>query len=110
MGLYQDIKDKRELFEAVQKRLGPEKATFIEKAYNIADKMHEGQKRLSGEPYIIHPMNVASVLDELGLDERAIAAGLLHDVVEDTSYSKEDMAREFGEDIAALVEGVTKIY
>lgn len=109
MGLYQDIKDKQELFEAVQKRLGPEKATLIEKAYNIADKMHEGQKRLSGEPYIIHPMNVASVLDELGLDERAIAAGLLHDVVEDTSYSKEDMAREFGEDIAALVEGVTKI-
>lgn len=109
MGLYQDIKDKQELFEAVQKRLGPEKAILIEKAYNIADKMHEGQKRLSGEPYIIHPMNVASVLDELGLDERAIAAGLLHDVVEDTSYSKEDMAREFGEDIAALVEGVTKI-
>ncbi|EMJ89977.1 RelA/SpoT family protein [Leptospira meyeri] len=109
MCLYQDIKDKQELFEAVQKRLGPEKATLIEKAYHIADKMHEGQKRLSGEPYIIHPMNVASVLDELGLDERAIAAGLLHDVVEDTSYSKEDMAREFGEDIAALVEGVTKI-
>ncbi|MGV3665036.1 MAG: RelA/SpoT family protein [Leptospira bouyouniensis] len=109
MGLYQDIKDKQELFEAVQKRLGPEKAQLIEKAYHIADKMHEGQKRLSGEPYIIHPMNVASVLDDLGLDERAIAAGLLHDVVEDTSYSKEDMAREFGEDIAALVEGVTKI-
>ncbi|MCG6150169.1 bifunctional (p)ppGpp synthetase/guanosine-3',5'-bis(diphosphate) 3'-pyrophosphohydrolase [Leptospira levettii] len=109
MGLYQDIKDKQELFDAVQKRLGPEKAQLIEKAYHIADKMHEGQKRLSGEPYIIHPMNVASVLDDLGLDERAIAAGLLHDVVEDTSYTKEDMAREFGEDIAALVEGVTKI-
>lgn len=109
MGLYQDIKDKQELFDAVQKRLGPEKAQLVEKAYHIADKMHEGQKRLSGEPYIIHPMNVASVLDDLGLDERAIAAGLLHDVVEDTSYSKEDMAREFGEDIAALVEGVTKI-
>ncbi|ABZ94751.1 GTP pyrophosphokinase [Leptospira biflexa serovar Patoc strain 'Patoc 1 (Ames)'] len=109
MGLYQDIKDKQELFDAVQKRLGPEKAQLIQKAYHIADKMHEGQKRLSGEPYIIHPMNVASVLDELGLDERAIAAGLLHDVVEDTSYTKEDMAREFGEDIAALVEGVTKI-
>lgn len=109
MGLYQDIKDKQELFDAVQKRLGPEKAGLVEKAYHIADKMHEGQKRLSGEPYIIHPMNVASVLDDLGLDERAIAAGLLHDVVEDTSYSKEDMAREFGEDIAALVEGVTKI-
>lgn len=109
MGLYQDIKDKQELFDAVRKRLGPEKAQLVEKAFHIADKMHEGQKRLSGEPYIIHPMNVASVLDDLGLDERAIAAGLLHDVVEDTSYTKEDMAREFGEDIAALVEGVTKI-
>ncbi len=109
MGLYQDIKDKTELFDAIDKRLGTDKAQFIEKAYDVAYKMHDGQKRLSGEPYIIHPMNVASILDELGLDERAIAAGLLHDVVEDTEYSKEDMTREFGEDIADLVEGVTKI-
>lgn len=109
MGLYQDIKSKNELFDAVSSRLGVEKTGLIIRAFDIADKMHEGQKRLSGEPYIIHPMNVASILDELGLDERAIAAGLLHDVVEDTHYSKEDMAKEFGEDIANLVEGVTKI-
>ncbi|MCZ8343222.1 MAG: bifunctional (p)ppGpp synthetase/guanosine-3',5'-bis(diphosphate) 3'-pyrophosphohydrolase [Leptospira sp.] len=109
MGLYQDIKNKNELFDAVSSRLGVEKTGLIVRAYDLADKMHEGQKRLSGEPYIIHPMNVASILDELGLDERAIAAGLLHDVVEDTHYSKEDMAKEFGEDIANLVEGVTKI-
>nr|WP_246047355.1 bifunctional (p)ppGpp synthetase/guanosine-3',5'-bis(diphosphate) 3'-pyrophosphohydrolase [Leptospira ognonensis] len=93
----------------MDKRLGPEKTNLVRKAFDVASRMHEGQKRLSGEPYIIHPMNVASILDELGLDERAIAAGLLHDVVEDTSYSKEDMAKEFGEDIADLVEGVTKI-
>lgn len=109
MGLYQDITDSNELFQAIDKRLGSEKASLVRKAYDVASRMHEGQKRLSGEPYIIHPMNVASILDELGLDERAIAAGLLHDVVEDTSYSKEDMAKEFGEDIADLVEGVTKI-
>ncbi|TGN11706.1 RelA/SpoT family protein [Leptospira ilyithenensis] len=109
MGIYQDIKDKSELFEAVDRRLGPDKAGLIKKAFNVADRMHDGQKRLSGEPYIIHPLNVASILDELGLDERAIAAGLLHDVVEDTEYSKDDMAGEFGDDIADLVEGVTKI-
>jgi len=109
VGLYQDIKESQELFQAIDKRLGPDKTSLVRKAYEVADRMHDGQKRLSGEPYIIHPMNVASILDELGLDERAIAAGLLHDVVEDTSYSKEDMSREFGEDIADLVEGVTKI-
>ncbi|TGL58082.1 bifunctional (p)ppGpp synthetase/guanosine-3',5'-bis(diphosphate) 3'-pyrophosphohydrolase [Leptospira ognonensis] len=109
MGLYQDITESSELFQAIDKRLGPEKTNLVRKAFDVASRMHEGQKRLSGEPYIIHPMNVASILDELGLDERAIAAGLLHDVVEDTSYSKEDMAKEFGEDIADLVEGVTKI-
>jgi GTP pyrophosphokinase len=109
VGLYQDIKENTELFQAVDRRLGPEKTNLVKKAYEVAYRMHDGQKRLSGEPYIIHPMNVASILDELGLDERAIAAGLLHDVVEDTSYTKEDMAREFGEDIADLVEGVTKI-
>jgi GTP pyrophosphokinase len=71
--------------------------------------MHEGQKRLSGEPYIIHPLNVAGILEELGLDESVIAAGLLHDVVEDTVYTKQDMVRDFGTEIANLVEGVTKI-
>ncbi|WP_411822061.1 RelA/SpoT family protein [Leptospira sp. 'Mane'] len=109
MGIYQDIKDKSELFEAVDKRLGADKGDLVKKAFEVADRMHDGQKRLSGEPYIIHPLNVASILDELGLDERAIAAGLLHDVVEDTQYSKDDMTHEFGDDIADLVEGVTKI-
>jgi guanosine-3',5'-bis(diphosphate) 3'-pyrophosphohydrolase len=109
MGLRQKSIEKEELFDRVKKRLGGNPAQLIEKAYNLSDKMHEGQKRLSGEPYIIHPLNVAGILDELGLDERVIAAGLLHDVVEDTSYTKMDMIQDFGEEIANLVEGVTKI-
>jgi guanosine-3',5'-bis(diphosphate) 3'-pyrophosphohydrolase len=109
MGLRQKSIEKEELFDRVKKRLGDTPAQLIEKAYTLSDKMHEGQKRLSGEPYIIHPLNVAGILDELGLDERVIAAGLLHDVVEDTSYTKGDMIHDFGEEIANLVEGVTKI-
>ncbi len=109
MGIYQDIQNKTELFDSVEKRLGSEKAELVKRAFFVAEKMHGDQKRLSGEPYIIHPLNVASILDELGLDERSIAAGLLHDVVEDTGYTKEEMTKEFGEDITLLVEGVTKI-
>lgn len=109
MGIYQDIREVEELFDSVEKRLGSKKASLVRKAYEIAKELHKDQKRLSGEPYIIHPLNVASILDELGLDESSIAAGLLHDVVEDTHYSKENMKMDFGDDIANLVEGVTKI-
>ena len=82
---------------------------FIGKAYDVANEMHAGQIRKSGEPYLVHPVCVAEILAELGMDEETIAAGLLHDVIEDTSYSKEDMIREFGEEVAALVDGVTKL-
>jgi len=109
MGLRQKNITKEELFDRVQGRLGEAALKLIEKAYTISETMHEGQKRLSGEPYIIHPLNVAGILEELGLDESVIAAGLLHDVVEDTVYTKQDMVRDFGTEIANLVEGVTKI-
>ncbi|WCL48641.1 RelA/SpoT family protein [Leptospira sp. GIMC2001] len=109
MGLRQKTIEKEDLFASVEKRLGEEACALIRRAYDVSDKMHTGQKRLSGEPYIIHPLNVAGILDELGLDERVISAGLLHDVVEDTAYTKADMIRDFGEEIANLVEGVTKI-
>lgn len=82
---------------------------LIAKAFDVASKMHAGQLRKSGEPYIIHPMAVAKILADLGMDEATVAAGLLHDVVEDTDYSKEQLAKDFGEEIALLVDGVTKL-
>lgn len=109
MGLRQKTITKEELFSRVKGRLGDSALILIQRAYAVSETMHEGQKRLSGEPYIIHPLNVAGILEELGLDERVIAAGLLHDVVEDTQYTKQDMTKDFGEEIANLVEGVTKI-
>ena len=81
----------------------------IKKAYNLAKEAHKNQSRESGEPYIIHPIDVACILAELGMDTSTIAAGLLHDVIEDTDYTYEDLAKEFSKEIANLVEGVTKL-
>lgn len=81
----------------------------IEKAYRVADKAHTGQKRKSGEPYIIHPLCVAIILAQLELDKETIIAGILHDVIEDTEVSYEELAHEFGEEVALLVDGVTKL-
>ena len=81
----------------------------IEKAYEVAERLHDGQVRKSGEPYLIHPVNVAYILAELGMDEATIVGGLLHDVVEDTEYTREDLVGYFSEEIAVLVDGVTKL-
>ena len=81
----------------------------VEKAYNYAVEKHEGQVRKSGEPYITHPVNVAFILAELELDTQSVCAALLHDVVEDTDATREDLISEFGETITLLVDGVTKL-
>lgn len=82
---------------------------IIGKAYQIADNMHQGQLRKSGEPYMIHPAAVAIILAELGMDDETIVAGLLHDAVEDTDYTKEQLEKDFGPEITNLVDGVTKL-
>ncbi len=83
--------------------------TLLRKAYRVANAAHKGQTRLSGEPYINHCIAVARILAQLDLDEITIAAGLLHDVIEDTDMSQKELQNEFGEEIASLVDGVTKI-
>ena len=97
------------LLEKIKQYHPSDDFSMIEKAYHIADEAHQGQKRKSGEPYIIHPLCVAIILAELEMDKETIVAGLLHDVIEDTEYSKEDISREFSPEIALLVDGVTKL-
>lgn len=101
--LYQD------LIARVRKYHPSDDISLIEKAYKVADKAHKEQVRKSGEPYIIHPLGVAIILADLELDKETIAAGLLHDVVEDTILTDEEIRNEFGEDVALLVDGVTKL-
>ncbi|MCP9993403.1 GTP pyrophosphokinase [Streptomyces albogriseolus] len=81
----------------------------IEKAYQVAERWHRGQKRKSGDPYITHPLAVTTILAELGMDPATLMAGLLHDTVEDTEYGLEDLRRDFGDVVALLVDGVTKL-
>ncbi len=82
---------------------------LISRAYDLAREAHEGQKRASGEEYIIHPLNVAYILSDMHLDEAAISAALLHDVVEDTTFTIEEMQEKFGDEVAMLIDGVTKL-
>ena len=82
---------------------------LIGRAYDVAEEMHRGQLRKSGEPYLIHPMAVAEILADLGMDEETIIAGLLHDVVEDTPYTSEELTSDFGDEVELLVDGVTKL-
>ncbi len=82
---------------------------IIGAAFDMAYKLHEGQLRKSGEPYFIHPIAVSKILAQLGMDETTIVGGLLHDVVEDTEYTREMLVKDFGEEVAVLVDGVTKL-
>lgn len=98
-----------ELLVKVLKYHPSEDLSLIEKAYATAAELHKNQVRKSGEPYIIHPLYAAHILAELEMDKETIAAGLLHDVVEDTVMTKEEVEKEFGEEVALLVDGVTKL-
>ncbi len=98
-----------ELIASVKRYHPSADISLIEKAYNIAAKAHKGQVRKSGEAYIIHPLCVCLILAELELDKETIVAGLLHDVVEDTVMTEEEITQEFGAEIALLVDGVTKL-
>lgn len=98
-----------ELIASVRRYHPSADISMIEKAYKIAYEAHEGQARKSGEPYIIHPLCVAIILADLELDKETIVAGLLHDVVEDTVMTEEEITEEFGEEVALLVDGVTKL-
>ena len=99
----------KEIIDRVKKNKRWPDIKLIQKAYNYALLKHGDQKRKSGEPYIIHPTNVAYTIAELGLDEQTISAALLHDVVEDTDATYEDIEKEFGLEIAEMVDGVTKL-
>ena len=108
------MENKEKIFDDLLKCLNeneypPQDIDFIRKAYFLADKQHTGQKRASGEEYIIHPLSVALYLARMKVDREMIATGLLHDVVEDTDYTLEQIAEQFGESVANLVDGVTKI-
>src|SRR5699024_7361408 len=98
-----------ELISSVKKYHPSTDITMIEKAFNIANNAHKDQKRKSGEPYIIHPLCVAIILADLELDKETIVAGLLHDAVEDTIMTSEEIREEFGAEVELLVDGVTKL-
>ncbi|MDD2362591.1 MAG: bifunctional (p)ppGpp synthetase/guanosine-3',5'-bis(diphosphate) 3'-pyrophosphohydrolase [Oscillospiraceae bacterium] len=98
-----------DLKSLIDKSGKPYDMDVIDKAINIAVSAHEGQKRSSGEEYVCHPLSAAAILIELGMDSETIAAAILHDVVEDTKVGLDEITKEFGKDVAALVDGVTKL-
>jgi guanosine-3',5'-bis(diphosphate) 3'-pyrophosphohydrolase len=99
----------RELLRTMRDNRANDDLELVRKAYEFSQKHHSGQQRASGEPYLVHPLEVALVLSEMKMDAVAVAAGLLHDSVEDTSVTIVDIRKEFGEQVAHIVEGVTKI-
>ncbi|BDR60551.1 RelA/SpoT family protein [Lactobacillus xylocopicola] len=98
-----------QVLAACKKYMSAEQIAFVEKAYDFAKEAHQGQKRASGQPYIVHPTQVAGTLAKLSLDPDTIAAGFLHDTVEDTPVTNADIKANFGKDVAFMVDGVTKL-
>ena len=108
-GTFNKEKALAEFMEYIHTYLTDDECNQVLKAFELADKAHEGQFRASGEPYIMHPLAVADILAHLQIDHITLMAALMHDVVEDTSYSKEDLEEMFGSEVAFLVDGVTKL-
>ena len=108
-----EFKDKdvefKHLIDTIHTYLPQAKCDDVTKAYNLAEEAHKDQRRVSGEPYILHPLVVAQILADMKIDTTTITASLLHDVVEDTSYTLEDIKKMFGKEVAFLVDGVTKL-
>ena len=98
-----------DVINVVKKKKGRRDTKIIQKAYDFAKEKHGDQLRKSGEPYIIHPVQVAYTLADLGMDDNTICAALLHDVLEDTSATYDDLVKEFNEEVAYMVDGVTKL-
>ena len=113
MEIPEDFTEPEVIYEKLKKRIleyhPSSDLTMVEKAYKLAYEAHKDQKRKSGEPYIIHPVCVALILADFELDIESIVAGLLHDVVEDTKVTQEELEKEFGSEVALLVDGVTKL-
>lgn len=105
----EQVRTAEEVFELTAGYMNEENVQFVEKAYKLAEHAHRNQFRNSGEPYIIHPIQVAGILADLQMDPETVAAGFLHDVVEDTEFTRDDLVNEFNEEVAMLVEGVTKL-
>ncbi|MGE3287505.1 MAG: bifunctional (p)ppGpp synthetase/guanosine-3',5'-bis(diphosphate) 3'-pyrophosphohydrolase [Pseudonocardia sp.] len=104
------VKPVLEPLASVHRQLHPKAdLALLQRAYDVAEVRHEGQKRKSGDPYITHPLAVSTILAELGMDTTTLVAALLHDTVEDTGYSLDDLRAEFGDEVAHLVDGVTKL-
>ena len=104
------VKQVLEPLAAVHRELHPKAdLALLQRAYDVAEEAHRGQRRKSGDPYITHPLAVATILGELGMDTITLVAALLHDTVEDTSYGLKELHEDFGEEVARLVDGVTKL-
>jgi guanosine-3',5'-bis(diphosphate) 3'-pyrophosphohydrolase len=99
----------KKLLDCIDKSNTKVDKEFVTKAYNFAYEAHKNQRRESGEPYVLHPVEVACILADMGMDTTTVTAGLLHDVIEDTSYTHEDLEKMFSKEVADLVEGVTKL-
>ena len=97
------------LAERLADYLTPDQVNLVRRAYYYAEQAHDGQRRRSGEPYVTHPLAVANILADMHMDHQSLMAAMLHDVIEDTGIAKEALAGQFGETVAELVDGVSKL-